>query len=160
MSFHLILLQGFLIIFYSFFTAFTYPANQDTVLLVDSNAYNSCDASSPIDRFADGNTVFTLTRSGPFYFISGNQDNCKKGEKLHIVVLANRSNSTGSAPSPSPSPPAEAPSSSSPPSPPSGEGEITPSTSTTPPPSAASLHTIGLMGMLGLVFVPFLNILV
>ncbi|KAJ3698922.1 hypothetical protein LUZ61_002627 [Rhynchospora tenuis] len=150
--------------------AFTYPANQDSVLLVDSNAYNSCDATSPIDRFTDGNTIFTFARSGSFYFISGKQDNCKNGEKLHIVVLANRNNSTGLAPSPSLSPPtgappaeappAEAPSASSPPPPPSGEGEITPASSTPPPPNAASFPMISLVGTLGLAFVPFLNILV
>lgn len=160
MLFHLILLKGFIILLILFififsFTVFIYPANNDSVLLVDSNSYNSCDTSSPTDRFSDGNTVFTLTRSGPFYFISGNQDNCKKDEKLHIVVLGNHNSS---APSPSPSPPAEAPSASSPPPPPSSDGDIAPASSTPPPPNAASLPVISLMGMLGLLFVPFLNL--
>ncbi|CAO2182661.1 unnamed protein product [Urochloa humidicola] len=70
--------------------SFTYQAGSDSVLLVEKNAYDGCDTSAPMDTFSDGNTVFTFTRSGPYYFISGNKDNCNRGEKLIVVVMADR----------------------------------------------------------------------
>ena len=77
------------------------------MLLVDKRSYDACDTNAPIDTFADGSTVFTFTRSGPFYFISGNKDNCNRGEKLIVVVMAERAAigngtepGTGLAPSP------------------------------------------------------------
>ncbi|XP_039140689.1 early nodulin-like protein 3 [Dioscorea cayenensis subsp. rotundata] len=84
---------------------FVYPPDQDSVLLVDEAAYKTCNTSSHIDIFDDGNTVFTLTRSSTFYFISGNHENCLKNESLIVVVMASRSNATiAIAPSPPPSP--------------------------------------------------------
>ncbi|CAL9760899.1 unnamed protein product [Musa acuminata subsp. burmannicoides] len=71
---------------------FAYLPDEDSVLLVDADAYNSCNTSSFVDFFNDGNTVFTFTRSGHFYFISGKKDNCDKNEKLVVVVMADRSN--------------------------------------------------------------------
>ncbi|XP_059625380.1 early nodulin-like protein 18 [Cornus florida] len=38
----------------------------------------------------DGDSVFKFDRSGPFFFISGNKENCQKGQKLIVVVLAVR----------------------------------------------------------------------
>ncbi|KAJ3696014.1 hypothetical protein LUZ60_001391 [Juncus effusus] len=131
--------------------AFTYQPDQDSVLLVNMNAYNSCDTNSPIDHFADGNTVFTFTKSGPFYFISGNKDNCNKGEKVHIVVMGSRNNSTnGSAPS------------SSPPSPSSGSAQVTPDTNSPPPPgtNGASNNFGGIVVAFGAAFGSILSVLV
>lgn len=86
-------------------SVFVYPPDQDSVLLVDEAAYKTCNTSSHIDIFDDGNTVFTLTRSSTFYFISGNHENCLKNESLIVVVMASRSNATiAIAPSPPPSP--------------------------------------------------------
>ncbi|CAL9233959.1 unnamed protein product, partial [Arabidopsis halleri] len=48
-------------------------------------------------------------RFGPFYFISGNEDHCKKGQKLIVVVLAVRDHQTV------PISPAKPPSSAQPP---------------------------------------------
>ncbi|KAG6471030.1 hypothetical protein ZIOFF_072123 [Zingiber officinale] len=73
---------------------FTYLPDEDSVLLVDDDAYKNCNTSSHIDQFNDGNTVFTFTHSGNFYFVSGVKDNCDKNEKLHVVVLADRTNTT------------------------------------------------------------------
>nr|ACG41471.1 early nodulin-like protein 3 precursor [Zea mays] len=116
--------------------AFTYQPGNDSVLLVDKRSYDACDTGSPTDTFADGSTVFTFTRSGPFYFISGNKDNCDRGEKLIVVVMAERAavgNATepgaGLAPSPS------GPFSSFSPPPPFGI-DISP-TAAYPPPNAA-----------------------
>jgi hypothetical protein len=116
--------------------AFTYQAGNDSVLLVDKKAYDACDTNSPMDTFSDGNTVFTFTRSGPCYFISGNRDNCNRNEKLIVVVMADRSavdngtqTATGLAPAPN------TPFSPSSPPPPFG---VNISPATNPPPNAAS----------------------
>ncbi|KAF0897333.1 hypothetical protein E2562_036258 [Oryza meyeriana var. granulata] len=42
-------------------------------------------------KFDDGSTVFKFDRSGPFFFISGNEANYRAGEKLIVVVMADRS---------------------------------------------------------------------
>lgn len=121
--------------------AFSYQPGNDSVLLVNKKSYDACDVSSPTDTFADGNTVFTFTRSGPFYFISGNKDNCNRNEKLVVVVMAEReANGTATvmAPSPSSNP-------FSPPSPPSPSGiEISPTAN--PPPNAAAPKAAGIAG--------------
>ncbi|TVU34853.1 hypothetical protein EJB05_16707, partial [Eragrostis curvula] len=119
--------------------AFTYQAGSDSVLLVDKKAYDACDTSSPIDTFSDGNTVFTFTRSGPYYFISGNKDNCNRNEKLIVVVMAERSAIAGLAPSPN--------SPFSPPPPPFGI-EISPAAN--PPPNAAAPKVAGVAGTVAL----------
>uniref|UniRef100_A0A0D3GJY7 Phytocyanin domain-containing protein n=2 Tax=Oryza TaxID=4527 RepID=A0A0D3GJY7_9ORYZ len=70
---------------------FVYPKETDAVVVVDQGAYDACNTSSPVagggggGRFDDGNTVFTFDRSGPFFFISGNEANCRAGEKLVVV---------------------------------------------------------------------------
>ncbi|KAG0485309.1 hypothetical protein HPP92_009185 [Vanilla planifolia] len=85
---------------------FVYQPDQDSVLQVDKDAYNNCNTSSFISKFDDGNTVFTFTRSGSFYFISGFDNNCKRNESLVVVVMADRSKTAlgtnQSSPSPSP----------------------------------------------------------
>lgn len=144
---------------------FVYPGNQDSVLHVSQEQYGSCDTSHPMEVFSDGHTVFKLKQSGPFYFISGNKDNCLKSEKLVVIVLADRSNrsdanqtttsspppseSTGAAPSPAPA--GEE-------SPPAGTVEINPTPAPVSPPpgkkkNAASSVSISFMGSLGAVAV-------
>ncbi|CAE5967973.1 unnamed protein product [Arabidopsis arenosa] len=120
---------------------FVYQSNQDSVLQVTRDAYDSCNTDSPIAKFADGKTSVTLNHSGPYYFISGNKDNCKKNEKLVVIVMADRSgnkNTTSSPPSPAPAPSGE----SSPSPPVSGTFEMTPAptptTSQETPNNAAS----------------------
>ena len=127
--------------------AFSYTAGNDSVLLVDKRSYDACDTGAPIDTFSDGSTVFTLTRSGPYYFISGSRDSCNRGEKLIVVVMADRSavsNATepgaGLAPSMSPNGPYSTYS----PPPPFGI-DISPA-AYPPPPSAAPPKVAGLAG--------------
>ncbi|XP_008784555.2 early nodulin-like protein 2 [Phoenix dactylifera] len=136
---------------------FVYPPDQDSVLQVDKDGYDTCNTATSIQKFDDGNTVFTLNRSGAFYFISGNEANCLKNESLAVVVLADRSNQTSRGNQPS-SPPSPSPVSSlSPPSPPpSSSTEVTPSsapageeTSTPPPPNGAPSKVVGFMGSVG-----------
>lgn len=114
---------------------FMYLPDEDSVLLVDADAYKSCNVSSHIDDFNDGNTVFSFTRSSDFYFISGNKDNCDKNEKLHVDVMANRqSNNSSLAPAPLPA---------SPPPPPASEEP-----SMQPQPNKAASRVVGVMSML------------
>ncbi|THU47969.1 hypothetical protein C4D60_Mb09t21280 [Musa balbisiana] len=121
---------------------FAYLPDEDSVLLVNADAYNSCNTSSFVDFFNDGNTVFTFTRSGHFYFISGKKDNCEKNEKLVVVVMADRSNSSSLAPAPLPA-------SASPP-PPYGWVVEEP-TAQPPPPNGASSRVVGMVSTIGAV---------
>ncbi|EFH61644.1 hypothetical protein ARALYDRAFT_479583 [Arabidopsis lyrata subsp. lyrata] len=131
---------------------FVYQSNQDSVLQVTRDAYDSCNTDSPTAKFADGKTSVTLNHSGPYYFISGNKDNCKKNEKLVVIVMADRSgnkNTTSSPPSPAPAPSGE----SSPSPPVSGTFEMTPAptptTSQETPNNAASSSSSFVAALLG-----------
>nr|CAB3468768.1 unnamed protein product [Digitaria exilis] len=112
---------------------FVYPKETDSVLLVEPAAYNACNTSSYVNKFDDGNTVFTFDHSGPFFFISGNESNCRANEKLIVVVLADRT-PPGAPPTMSPPSPAPFPSPSSPP-PAAAAPAMSPSS---PPPSGGS----------------------
>ncbi|KAK1584521.1 hypothetical protein Q3G72_033707 [Acer saccharum] len=128
---------------------FNYQSGQDSVLQVTREAYTNCSTTdTPMANFTDGHTVFTFNRSGAFYFISGNEDNCKNNEKLVVVVLADRRqrNSTQTDIAPSPAPSGED-------SPPSGTVEINPTPAPESPPNAASYTSISLAGsIIGAVF--------
>ncbi|KAH7840477.1 hypothetical protein Vadar_017464 [Vaccinium darrowii] len=64
---------------------FLYPPSQDSVLQVTQQAYQTCDTSSPIYTMNDGNSVFGLVH-GTFFFISGNEANCRNNQKLQVCV--------------------------------------------------------------------------
>ncbi|KAM7499005.1 hypothetical protein LguiA_023419 [Lonicera macranthoides] len=61
--------------------------HKDSVLVVNSSDYESCNTSNPISKFNDGDTVFEFDRSGFFYFISGKHGHCKSGQRLVIRVM-------------------------------------------------------------------------
>ncbi|XP_066310042.1 early nodulin-like protein 9 [Miscanthus floridulus] len=125
--------------------AFTYQPANDSVLLVDKRSYDACDTSAPIDTFADGSTVYNFTRSGPFYFVSGNKFNCNRGEKLIVVVMAERAAiGNGTEPGAGLAPSPNGPFSSFSPPPPFGI-DISP-TPAYPPPSAAAPKMVGVAG--------------
>ncbi|XP_021746302.1 early nodulin-like protein 3 [Chenopodium quinoa] len=91
-----------------------YDNKQDSVLQVTREAYLSCNTSSPVAEYKDGQTKVELKKPGPYYFISGTQANCEKGEKVIVVVMSARSRRSGAAspafaPSPSPNSEAETP---------------------------------------------------
>ncbi|KAF9663136.1 hypothetical protein SADUNF_Sadunf17G0007000 [Salix dunnii] len=69
---------------------FKYKKGSDSVLIVSKDDYHSCSTKNPIKSMTDGDSTFILDRSGPFFFISGSADNCNKGKKLIIVVMAVR----------------------------------------------------------------------
>lgn len=90
-----------------------YDSKKDSVLQVTREAYLNCNTSSPIAEHKEGETKVQLEKSGAYYFISGTQANCQKGEKVIVVVMGARSRRSGAdspalAPSPSPSPNSEA----------------------------------------------------
>lgn len=92
----------------------TYDRTKDSVLKVRKEAYISCNTSEAMEEYTDGNTKVTLDKSGPHYFISGAEGHCEKGQKLIVVVMAQRHRFVGVSPAPSPSEvegPAVAPSS-------------------------------------------------
>lgn len=71
---------------------------------VNYNGYKNCDAQKPnaLRSFNDGDSKVELNGAGPFYFISGNSDNCKKGEKLEVLLVNKRDHkSPALAPAPS-----------------------------------------------------------
>lgn len=75
--------------------------------MVNEKDCDTCNINNPIEKMDNGYSTFNLSRSGPFFFISGVAGKCQKGQKLVIVVLAPRIKMTGSpasAPSPLPSP--------------------------------------------------------
>ncbi|CAL5402824.1 unnamed protein product [Camellia sinensis] len=125
---------------------FVYPADKDSMFEVNCDDYRNCNTANPIAKHSDGHTVFKFSQSGPFYFISGVKDNCLKKEKLHVIVMADRSNNQTTVASPPPSgsstkTPAPAPAHQEPPSPPPAPVPMTPSpapsTYQTPPPSGS-----------------------
>lgn len=75
------------------------------MLVVNQDDYTKCNKSSPIRTLEnDGKySKFDLEHWGLFYFISGKADNCKKGEKIAILVIAPRDHAHNS-PAPSPTP--------------------------------------------------------
>ncbi|XP_074364828.1 early nodulin-like protein 3 [Apium graveolens] len=81
---------------------FKYKNSTDSVLQVDQDHYIKCNTTDPIhalEKTGDSST-FNLNHSGLFFFISSHSDNCKKGEKVIILVMAPRSASPAPAPSP------------------------------------------------------------
>ncbi|WVZ73871.1 hypothetical protein U9M48_022129 [Paspalum notatum var. saurae] len=114
----------------------------DSVLLVDHDDYKQCSTASPVSRFTDGDTKFTLDRYGLFYFVSGVPGHCEAGQRM-ITRVASASALNG-APAAAPGmPPATAgapagpaPVSSAPVPSWAGSGSsTTPASSSTPSPS-------------------------
>lgn len=68
------------------------------------NDYKICNKSKPLRSFNDGKTKIELSRSGPFYFVSGADGHCEKGQKVEIKVLSAKHSTPHHAISPSPAP--------------------------------------------------------
>ncbi|XP_073060124.1 early nodulin-like protein 14 [Primulina eburnea] len=87
-----------------------YDSKTDSVLEVTEENYKNCNKSNPIESHSDGNTKFTLDKGGPFFFISGAEGHCEKGQKLEIKVLSAEHNHLPVAQEPSHHAPAPSPS--------------------------------------------------
>ncbi|XP_057473539.1 early nodulin-like protein 7 [Actinidia eriantha] len=59
----------------------------DSVLVVEKFGYFHCNMTHPISTFHNSNTVIGLDKTGPTYFISGDPDHCKNGQRLVIEVM-------------------------------------------------------------------------
>ncbi|GER43179.1 early nodulin-like protein 2, partial [Striga asiatica] len=95
---------------------FKYEKGHDSVLVVNRNDYAKCNKENPAKTLKNSRSRFELRKSGPFFFISGHDQNCEKGQKLEIVVLS-RHHHNRDLPTPSPAagstahlPPVEPPS--------------------------------------------------
>ncbi|KAL8040832.1 hypothetical protein ABFX02_10G125500 [Erythranthe guttata] len=80
-----------------------YDGKVDSVLEVSEEDYKNCNKSNPIKTYNDGNTKITFDKSGPFYFISGAEGHCEKGQKIEIRVITPK-HVTPPAAAPQPSP--------------------------------------------------------
>jgi hypothetical protein len=80
------LVRGCFFFVYSVF--FKYKKGSDSVLVVNQDNYNTCNKKNPIKKLEDGDSEFSFDKSGPFFFITGKDQNCEKGQKLTVVVLA------------------------------------------------------------------------
>ncbi|KAF8769241.1 hypothetical protein HU200_006748 [Digitaria exilis] len=78
---------------------FKYENQEDSVMVVTEDDYNSCRAAHPIFFSNNGDTEVELDRPGLFYFISGVEGHCERGQRMAVKVI-------GDGPSsPPPSPP-------------------------------------------------------
>ncbi|KAI4377286.1 hypothetical protein MLD38_014944 [Melastoma candidum] len=77
-----------------------YDGKSDSVLEVTKQDYDECNTWRPIATYEDGNTKMTLKHSGAFYFISGAEGHCQKGQKVEVIVLSQHHGATGPAVSP------------------------------------------------------------
>ncbi|PRQ31651.1 putative cupredoxin [Rosa chinensis] len=131
---------------------FNYSPGQDSVLRVGQDDYTNCNTDAPTaEKYTDGHSTYKFNQSGPFYFMSGNKDNCLKNEKMVVIVLADRNQTSNATPSPAPSGEASPP----PPSPGTVQINPTPAPESDhmppPPPSGASSIFISLVGTIGAV---------
>lgn len=72
---------------------FKYDSKVDSVLQVEEGDYKKCITTKPIKEFHDGNSKFPITKSGAFFFISGANEHCQKGQKLEVKVLSHKHSS-------------------------------------------------------------------
>ncbi|KAL5774966.1 hypothetical protein ACOSP7_012523 [Xanthoceras sorbifolium] len=91
------------------FLIWKYDGKSDSVLEVTKEDYESCKTSKPVKEFKEGNTKFELDHPGPFYFISGAEGHCQKGQKVEVVVMSDKHDPGHSGSSPPVASPAPAP---------------------------------------------------
>ncbi|PKU78687.1 early nodulin-like protein 1 [Dendrobium catenatum] len=61
--------------------------NKDSVLVVTESEYDKCRSMHPIFFSNNGKTEFKFERAGLFYFISGVNGHCERGERMIIKVI-------------------------------------------------------------------------
>lgn len=70
---------------FSWYLDFSYK--DDVVMVVTEDEYDKCHSAHPLYYFNNGNTDIELDRPGLFYFMSGVQGHCERGQKMIIKVL-------------------------------------------------------------------------
>lgn len=73
-----------------FVAVWNLEGRKDSVLQVSRGDYLSCDVSSPIAEHREEAVSVKLEQSGAYYFVSGKSEACEKGEKMAVVVMAER----------------------------------------------------------------------
>lgn len=81
---------------YDLYAGFEYK--NDSVVVVDKWGYYHCNASHPISVYNTGNTIINIEKPGPRYFVSGDHEHCKNGQRLLVEVI--RVHQDSPAPSP------------------------------------------------------------
>ncbi|KAJ4954060.1 hypothetical protein NE237_030892 [Protea cynaroides] len=66
---------------------FLYPPTQDSVIQVTEDDFNACNLKNPILSMDDGNSLFSFSSAGRYYFTSGIPGRCENLQKLQISVL-------------------------------------------------------------------------
>lgn len=61
---------------------------KDSVMEVREAGYKNCNSTRPKYFSNNGDTVINLDHSGFYYFISGSDGHCEKGQKLIVRVMA------------------------------------------------------------------------
>ncbi|KAJ9171963.1 hypothetical protein P3X46_015257 [Hevea brasiliensis] len=65
---------------------FDYNPQYHNVLRVDQLGFQSCNATSPIMRYASGRDSVALQSPGHFFFLCGFPGHCQAGQKVHIHI--------------------------------------------------------------------------
>ncbi|ESQ30613.1 hypothetical protein EUTSA_v10012202mg, partial [Eutrema salsugineum] len=65
----------------------SFKYKKDSVLVVLEEEYKKCQTTKPEFYSNHYDTVFKLDRPGLFYFISGVEGHCEKGQKMIIKVM-------------------------------------------------------------------------
>ncbi|KAF5182528.1 Early nodulin-like protein [Thalictrum thalictroides] len=76
---------------------FVYDSDKDSVYQVTKEDYDNCNTAKPIETYKDGHTSIRFYEFGYHYFISGNNGNCQKNEKMVVKVMAYRGSSNSAA---------------------------------------------------------------
>ncbi|XP_064971348.1 early nodulin-like protein 17 [Musa acuminata AAA Group] len=82
--------------------AFDYK--NDSVVRVSKRGYYHCNETGGGSASKDGSTVFLLDQPGFYYFVSGDVDHCKRGQRVMIEALDAQRPPAAAGPAPSPLP--------------------------------------------------------
>ena len=81
-------------VFLAWLAVFVHEEGVSSVLLVTEQDFDTCSTRSPVRRLdavgGAGRSMFRFDQSGPFFFISSDEDRCRKAQKLYIIVMAVR----------------------------------------------------------------------
>jgi len=81
-------------VFLAWLAVFVHEEGVSSVLLVTEQNFDTCSTRSPVRRLdavgGAGRSMFRFDQSGPFFFISSDEDRCRKAQKLYIIVMAVR----------------------------------------------------------------------
>ncbi|KAF6139138.1 hypothetical protein GIB67_009981 [Kingdonia uniflora] len=134
---------------------FEYSAERHNVLEVTKEAYESCDATTPLATYATGKDSITIKKSGHHFFLCGVTGHCEAGQKVDFNVVQaatasppSSSPTTSVLPVPETPPPTASPPSSSPTTsvlPVPETPPPTPTPTVSPPKSGASLPSTGFL---------------